>query len=302
MGFRSAEAEIRNYTTEQLYWQLEHSASKLPKEEVFLLCDQLLQRNQPIRHINTHFEQLVKGLKTETLKYIEKFDDRFSKAATHVAIRQLKFYGKKLSQWFYMDFEGNQHGSLDRFQLEEAIQDDIVSMVWKEGWPEWKSINDIGFLTQPLYYEQEFPAKEEKQATKSHVISPSHPASTGGFGIAAGIVFLVGAPVWLVACFAIPIASSDTGLGWFAPLLFSLVMLVMTIPTGIGLLMRRFWAWNVGLITSLILLAWFIVNVVNNDVNAFWVGMAIYQGVILTLLLTGKEAFSQHRTYENSNA
>jgi hypothetical protein len=303
MGFRNTEHEYSQYTTSQIYWQLENHADVLSANERFVLCDQLLQRKQAIKHISQRFEDIVHSLKRDVIQYVEKYDDRFSKAAVHLVVRKLKSAGSSVSSWFVMK-EGEQHGPLDRFQIEKELERGGIDHVWKQGWPEWKSPDMLANLTDVLFYDQIFPREEQRQAAQpSQNQSSRFETNQDGsaMSIVTGVLGLVGAPLWLLACFALPYAGHGTFTGWFLPLIAAIFMLIASIPMGIGMMMRKLWAWNLTIFSSIVLLLWFTVLVVNNDVSSFWYVMSFFQGLLLILALSARSAFNRN-SYEKSTA
>lgn len=296
MGFRQTENEFSSYTTSQIYWQLEHHGHQLTTSQRFVLCDQLLQRKQPITHISQRFEDIVHGLKRDVMLYIEKYDERFSKATVHLVVRKLQSLGRNVSRWFYMK-EGTQLGPFNRLQIEQAVVDGKVEHLWKEGWPEWKGPEEFAYLTDELYYDQIFPqsSADSQQKPSFERLNPKFEATPSGsaISIVTGILVLIGLPVWIVSCVALPIVGHDTFTGWFLPLIASIFMLIATVPMGIGMLMRRVWAWNMTVFTSAIMLLWFVVLVVYKDVSSFWFVLSFYQAILLILALSARSAFKR---------
>ena len=302
MGFRNTENEYSQFTTSQIYWQLENHGPHLSANERFILCDQLLQRKQPIRHLSQRFEDIAHSLKRDTMKYVEKYDDRFSAASVHLVVRHLKRMGLSISSWYFMRKE-QQYGPFDRFQIENKLKAEGIDHVWKEGWDEWKTPGQLEFVTNELYYDQIFPATPHvsESPRETHINKFETSEEGSALAIVTGILILLGIPIWLVSCFALPIVSHDTFTGWFLPLITSIFMFIATIPMGIGVMMRRLWAWNITVFSSIIMLVWFGVLIVHNDVSSFWYGMSFYQGLVLILALGARGAFNRH-SYEKSTA
>lgn len=303
MGFKKTEHEYAQYTTQQIYWQLENYADVLSANERFVLCDQLLQRKQPIKHISQRFEDIVHSLKRDVIQYVEKYDDRFSKASVHLVVRKLKSVGSSMSSWFVMR-QGQQQGPIDRFRIEKELECGEIDHVWKEGWSEWKSPEQLEYMTDVLFYDQIFPSDEQRPAAQSSR-KESNRFETNQDGaamsIVTGILGLVGVPLWLFACFALPYAGHGTFTGWFLPLIVAISMLITSIPMGIGMIMRKLWAWNLTIFSSVVLLLWFTALVVNNDVSSFWYVMSFFQGLLLILALSARSAFNRN-SYEKSTA
>ena len=300
MGFRNTENEYSQYTTSQIYWQLENHGLHLSANELFVLCDQLLQRRQPIRHLSQRFEDIVHSLKRDAMKYIEKYDDRFSAASVHLVVRYLKRVGSSISSWYFLR-KDQQYGPFDRFQIENELQTEGIDHVWKEGWGEWKTPRQLDFVTNDLYYDQIFPSYVDEFPRENQINEFETSEEGSALAIVTGILALLGMPIWLVSCFALPIVSHDTFTGWFLPLIASIFMLIATIPMGIGVMMRRLWAWNITVFSSILMLVWFGVLIVHNDVSSFWYGMSFYQGLLLILALGARGAFNRH-LYEKSTA
>jgi len=280
MKLSSFESSVRKWTTDQIYEQLRISSKTMDVELKFILCDQLLLRHKQIRFVNEHFEAVVNVLNTSNLRFIDQHDDRFSKAAVHVAVNELIRRNKPVSQWFFRDFDHTQ-GPVNRMDLDDALSSTSVNWVWKEGWKEWRKVELLPFLTASLFYDQEFPQARESKGY--HNFGMDSKQTGDQKHIARGVLTLIGFPLWVVACFALPIHGFHTFSGWFAPLVFSLAMLVLTVPMGIGLLLGKIWASSFSVVTSAICVAWFVAVWLSGNLGLFWITMGLYQIIILTL-------------------
>jgi hypothetical protein len=65
----------------------------------------------------------------------------------------------------------------------------------------------------------------------------------------------------------------------------------MAIPLGIGILSKKHWAWTLKIATSGVVSAWFISNVFLEGTNFVGLVFALFEIIILVLLLAGKDKF-----------
>lgn len=323
MDFREQQAQIAGYKTEEIYWHLEHNTAAFGKAGIVLLCDQLLQRKQPIRFLSQHFERLVRDLPQVKLAFIERHDHTFSKASVQVAFKELRRRGKRVSEWFWHHDE-SQEGPLNREQIDQRIGAGHIlpeHHLWKEGWEEWRKLEQLEFLTAKLYYEQDIPQRQQKQQYRPGGPPPfqggqpsgSGPSSQGastassahdyrpdkktysGLSITAGILTLIGFPIWLVIAIITPFSSYDEVTGLFLPAAFAVFMVLAAIPFGIGILMRKYWAWWSRLVTASIAVVWMISKIAFNDGSVGWMWLLLLEGIIGTFLLVSKEDFNRER-------
>jgi hypothetical protein len=249
----------------------------------------MLKRHQCIRGSVPKFEVLVQSLSGAQLKYVDRFDEQFSKAAVHVAIRELKKRSAPCSQWFSLK-NGTQDGPMNRMELEECIESGSLAgedMVWKEGAPSWEKISDMQRLTETLFYDQEIQQKEpplpqERQSTES---------KSGSTHIAGGILELLKFPFWLVAIFVIPFSSMSASIGVLLSTVLGFTLFLSIIPVGVGLLMSKKWAYGMKIGTGVLIICWFATRVMLESGSKFWILFIIVEVLILGLILSAKDNF-----------
>lgn len=312
-------AQVAAYNTDEIYWHLKNNAAHFGNQGVLLLCDQLLQRRQPIKHVGRHFEELLRQLSTRKLRYLETHDYAFSKATVHVAFKELTKRGQSTSQWYWHDGK-TQQGPLNRMQVEARIDRGAAQpehSFWKEGWSEWKRLADLQFLTGKLYYQQDFP---ESQADRNAPPPPPPPppgASTSGAGrqhaqsnptdpywntpvrgsndglvTASAVLTFISAPMWLIVAICTPFSSWGEAVGIFLPVAFSIYMAAACIPYGIGLLNRRYWAWWASLVSSALGAGWMLMKVAVYHDGGAWLFVLLIEAVLVTFLAVTKNDFN----------
>lgn len=323
MDIRQQHAQITAYTTEEVYWHLANNQGYFGTQGVVLLCDQLLQRREPIKHVTQHFERMLGSLSTRKLAYFETHDYGFSKAAVHVAFRELTKRRQNTSQWFWHD-GSIQQGPLNRMQIEARIDRGAIHpehMLWKEGWPEWRRLEDLAYLTARLYFQQERVQQERmyeppppppppsggstagtgpgagQQRTTAQNAQWARPARAGNEGLvtAAAILSFITAPMWLVIAVVTPFASWGEAVGVFLPMAFALYMAAANIPYGIGLLNHRYWAWWGALVSHALGAGWMLLKVAVYHDGGLWLFVLGIEAVLVTFLASTNHRFAQDR-------
>lgn len=297
MDFRTQHGHIAALSTSDIYWHLRENRRAYGTQGVVLLCDRLLQRNEPIRGISIHFEALVRQLSTKRLAYIDCFPEAFSKAMTHVVLRELEKRGKSVSQWFWK--HGNtQTGPLHLMQVEQRVEQGAMQnadLLWQEGWENWKQLSELDWLRRPMFFQQELP---ERKANGGTPIPPARPqasavlpSSNSGLRITAGIITLVGAPIWLLVTVLTPFDSWKEPTGIFLPSAFALFMFLFAIPFGIGLLTRGYWAWWGRLVCAVLAIAWIGMKLAFYDGGIGWTFVLILELLVAAFLIAAQADF-----------
>lgn len=300
MSISNLEAEIRGFTTADIRWHLKENQDHFDGSGLFFLCDELLRRGEKITGLSTRFEALTRKLPTRILRYVDTYDYQFSKAAVHVALKEMQRRGKSVSRWL-LKIAGVESGPMNRLELENRIKEVSAGHVWKEGMAEWKSINDMPHLTEPLFYDQEFDENQsgQREAPRQEQSQPRHkPAdlassseSASSSVIAAGVLTFITFPIWAFGIIAVAFSDLTSIFGPLLPVAFASFMLIMSIPLGIGLMMRKKWAWSMKIATSGIVAAWFVANTFLGDTHFVGLTFALFEIIILILLLVAKDEF-----------
>jgi hypothetical protein len=294
MSFRDKEATYRQYASSEIYWLLENEQFALDDCDLFLCCDQLLQRNLVIRFVKIPFEDLIRKLPKDILRFIDQFDAQFSPASVHVVLRLLEAQGRNINTWYFLDKNGAQHGPVDRFRIEQEIKDhpDSQRLIWRQGWEQWRRESELEYLRKLEYYDQEEPL----QATlSSHNLNKDGRAqaldNTSLLPVAAGVMTLVSFPFWVINSLALPISSVGSITGWFLPLIFGLFMMASVIPVGIGLIRKRLWARSIKMTSSILFILWFIPHALLEGSGFWWIALVLYEFIILTLVVVSRDDF-----------
>lgn len=300
MKLNYIEAELRKFPTSFIYSQLSDKAADYSIFNIVVLCDELLLRKQPIKFIKNRFENLVKKLNTESLKTIDTYDFNYSKAAVHVAINELKTRKVDFIEWFYLDDYKTEKGPIDRVRIDELIEKKKIThstLLWKKGMVEWKSLEQLPYLHGKLYYDQEFATKEEKLPIRpikeQSSVNSQRQSSTGSYTVLPGIMELLSFPVWIFLLFAFSISGFNSEMGVIIPLMFSLFVLVSTIPVGIGLITKRKWAWSIKITTAIITIVIVLFKILVDQASSVWMIVLVYESIILGILFYGKEIYNE---------
>jgi cation transport ATPase len=299
MGFRTLEAEIRQFSDSDIQWHLSQNQDHFDKPGIFLLCDELLRRRIKITGLLVRFESLIRHLPTKILRYIDTYDYRFAKASVHVALKEMSRRGTKTSRWL-LKVGGVEKGPFSRIELENQVKDLSKGLVWKEGMAEWKQISEMPHLKEPLFYDQDV-AQQAGPESRSQPEDPARPQQqsvnlnqkepTSSLVVGAGILTLVTFPMWVFGLFAVFFSSLTSLFGPLLPFAFACFMMIMAIPLGIGLLTKKKWAWSMKVATSGVVSAWFLASFFLEGTNFVGLVFALFEIIILILLLVGKDQF-----------
>lgn len=296
--------DIRSNTTESIYWFLKEQQSQFDALGIITLCDELLLRNQPIKYLNERFENKLKRLSSKQLKWIERKPELYSPATMKVVDVEVSRRKLETAQWFYsanfQDTEGPYtRAQIVRYLEEGKIFDDYA--IWKEGTKDWIKISSLSWLKRDFYFDQELPEEEFSQnqsdfSNKSRKSPPPPPGSNqlndagSGNRVALGVLSFVSMPFWIGAI-VYSFFLSDTELGIMIPLMFSLFAFGASIPVGVGLLMKRKWAWSMNLFVTGGAVCLVILNSVFYDFNVVWMFFGLLCTASVFLLMDGRESY-----------
>lgn len=312
MDFAQQRQQVSAYTTDEIYWHLTNNVDHFGKHGQMLLCDELLLRKVPIRHLTQHYERLVRGLSTRKLEFINAADHSFSKATVHVVIQELDRRNKTTANWYVHNGQV-QSGPFPRTGLEKRIEKGEIApdhKVWKEGWAEWRSVSSLPYLTAPLYFQQDLPGSKANetpldkewqspgggQGIEPEIENVYAPApENSGLIIATAILTFVGVPMWLLVAVVTPWTSYDEATGIVLPFAFAIYMMIASIPYGIGLLGRKYWAWWASLTSSVIATLWMLSKAFYYGDHGGWVIVLLIEAIIVTFLAVTKPHFNSER-------
>ena len=301
------EIEIRNFTSDEIYYHLLENFSSFDLLNQIILCDELLLRNLPIKHIKQRFEFLIRKMKTQELVNIDAYDFNYSKATVFVAIDELIKRGKKPLEWLYISkFEG-QKGPVNRLEIDKLIERNEIdndSLLWRIGMEEWKPLSEMPYLEGLRYYDQEFSEEpliipelinEKNQSEKTHNSTTNTPIHkrepTFSYSIVPGVMELVSFPMWIILVFMLFFTGFTSQLGVVLPFIFSILVLISVIPVGIGLLARKKWAWSIKIATAMMTIVLILFKLIIDHAGGWWDFILIYQLIILGLLFYGRKTY-----------
>ena len=292
------DTEIRQYSTQDLLGQLQVNQSKFNSWSLITLGDELLQRGVPIEYLSSRFEQLIRSLGARELKQIDQQEQFYSKATVQVAIDELVKRNKSTVKWFLLIGQAESEGPFDRNELLKRIENENLkdALVWKQGEEEWQAVESMPRLTKPFFFDQYFeerrPATEEQLEEADFNERPiAEIKKLSAAPIVAGILEFISLPMWIASLVFSAIYGYDTELGMMIPILFSSFATLAAIPVGIGLLMRKKWAWSIKMTVvalSFILIA---LKTMYGDVHGVWVMFLAYQVLIALLIGVSRNEF-----------
>jgi hypothetical protein len=298
MAFKDSDKEIRKLTTQQLLELIPQSAKRLLSEQV-IIGDELLLRRVKLTGFVRRFETMVRSLSTQDLRYIDRFDYSFSRAAIRGAAHELNKRGVKALNWFYLT-DGQQHGPMGRMAIEQAIEQGQVTsqdLVWKESEPEWIKLANCHCLSTAYYFDEELLdiPQTVNRAPGSKLPGSSDPSLM----LVGGVFELLTFPFWLFALFIVPFASFSSTTGVILPTVLAIGACFMSIPIGIGLILKRKWAYSFKVGSGFIIIAWLLSRIIIDGGSKLWMLYILAEVVILVLIISGREIFNTNH-YEST--
>jgi hypothetical protein len=294
MAFRDRDKEIRELTTEQLLELIPH-ARKRPLTAQVVIGDELLLRKVKIVGFVKRFETMVRSLSTQDLRYIDRFDYVFSRACIRGAAHELVKRSVKKLNWFCLT-DGIQHGPFSRLQFETAIDEGKVrpnDLVWKESEPKWLKFKDCRCMSDDYFFDEELVDFPEtiNQAPGSGLASSSDPSLM----IVGGVFELLTFPFWLVAIFIVPFASFSSSTGFILPVILAMGACILSIPVGIGLILKQKWAYGFKVGSGVILIAWLLSRILIDGGSKLWMLYVLAEVIILVLVISGRDIFNTNQ-------
>ncbi|MCB0760465.1 MAG: DUF4339 domain-containing protein [Flavobacteriales bacterium] len=263
-----------------------------------VLGDEMLRRKMPVTGLMRKYESLVRSLETRDLRYIDRYDYAFAVATVRCADHELNRRGVRRLQWYFLH-DGHQEGPLSRKDMEEAVaQGQIVNedLVWKEGEAEWVRLDECSALSTPYFFDE---VREERKSVNINRPAGRQDSASAGV-IAAGIMQLMSFPFWLIALIIVPFGSISTSLGMVLPTIFAASAFLMSIPLGVGILLRKHWAYSLKIGSGVLIIVWLLARIIVDDGSMFWMMYILAEVVILVLLFSIKEAFNT-QVYESTH-
>ena len=280
-------ANLHDLTTGEVRAELA-LRSTAPWQKV-LLCDVLLSRQEEIRELTYSFDDLIGLLRREQLNRILYTANEFTVTTILRVLAESRRRKMPQIEWFASN-KSNQVGPM---MLDHLIQwineaEDKEAFFWREEWEQWKPINEAPFWSVQPFFRQTFPVKEKPGADNK----PSVNRNSSAMPVLMGIFQAVSFPFWLVMIFVAIFTGFNTFLGPLLPTVFAAFMVFICIPLSIGLFLKKRWAWGMLLFTTIFGIIWFGGHVIIDGASKLWLLLAVFEGIILTLALTAKDAFS----------
>lgn len=279
-------AATHDLTTDEVRVELASNATS-PWQKL-LLCDVLLSRQEEIRELKYSFDDLLGTLRREQLNRILFTAHEFTLTTISRTIQECHRRRIVEAQWFASTAEG-QLGPFSFEQLVYWLLENQTEEIffWREEWEEWKSLESAKFWRDQPFFRQTFPKKERNDSNQT-TLTPTNSAMPVLMGIFQAISF----PFWLIMIFVALFTGFNTFLGPLLPTVFAIFMVFMCIPMSIGLFLKKRWAWGMLLFTTVFGIVWFGGHVLIDGASKLWLLLAVFEGIILTLALTAKDAFS----------
>lgn len=291
-----SEEALRKYTTKEILWYLEKHRNEFDTIALVTLCDELLQRNESIRHLKIRYENLVKRLSNKEIRSIELNDEHYAPATLKVVDHIMRNRKLDLVQWFYSEDGNNTVGPVSRIKLIDLWNTGTIKnsyLVWKEGTSDWKVISKIDHFKKNEFFDQIFDVEPEpvKTQQKPSIESSLAEPTTNGNSVVSGVLELVSLPFWIAAIVYSIIASWDTELGFIIPLFFCIFAAISVIPIGVGLFLKKKWAWSMKLFVACGAIFLIVLKTMFSESTFLWMLFGAYQGLIMLLILSGKDAY-----------
>lgn len=280
-------ANLHDLNTEDIRAEL--ALRSTPPWQKVLLCDVLLSRQEEIRELTYSFDDLVGLLRREQLNRVLYTANEFTVTTILLVLAETKRRKMPQIEWFASD-RSSQVGPMPLDQLIQWVNEteDNEVFFWREEWEQWKPLEKAPFWGVQPFFRQTFPTKEKQAATSNGGVNNSSSAMPVLMGIFQAVSF----PFWLVMIFVAIFTGFNTFLGPLLPTVFATFMVFICIPLSIGLFLKKRWAWGMLLFTSIFGIIWFGGHVIIDGASKLWLLLAVFEGIILTLALTAKDAFS----------
>ena len=271
---------LRNYPTEELIKLL--GGTGLSSGRELVIVDELIQRGVPLPISFNRWMRVLNSLNNGERKYIQNNFESFS-AFTLFALQGKPFSEK---MWFVSVSE-DETQALDLSSFVKAIigADELKGYYWIEGREQWTSVEKLSAWKTPS--EPSF-APEPRV---SEVITTTT-SSSGMRSVLLAVTSFLLVPGWLILLVAAIVTGFGSFMGPLLPAVFSIFMILISIPMGIGLLQKKKWAWGMLIATTGFALFWFAGHFFFDHGSQIWIGLALFEAIILTLALTAKEQFA----------
>lgn len=280
-------AKCATLTTEELVRKIaEH---QLTPVDQLIYCNELIKRNVLTLPIAS-LKGLVSSLSDKQLK--RTIWDELNWCRLIIGLLYQEAERRKIPspEWFVI-LNKEQTGPHSRQQVEEIVGQQPTGncLVWREGYPEWMSIDKWQNLTEPIQT-----VHCERESSVNNRVTSKRTKQPSGLSVLGGIFQFIEFPFWIALFVFALFTSYNSFTGMLLPLVFCVFMIFMSIPLGVGLMARRTWAWNLKIITALLTILWFINLFLIDGMGQFWVFAAVIEAIILTLVLLAKPSISIH--------
>lgn len=307
------ENPFRSYSDGQLQYML--GREEYSHWDKVLIADLLLQKRLKITGLAFRYERLFQVLTRAELQQVDQNDFAFSKATVHAAIFEMKKRNLKILSW-YVSKSGVKKGPMNRMELDKMLEEDDSPsiLIWREGMKEWKKKEQLPHLSKPYFFDQEITnLKEDKPDSKSDNHSNkqkenqhteyiggqfnrpprvSKKQSSSGTLILLALFQFISFPFWLFMIGIAFFTGFNSVTGPVLPFMFSIAMLILSIPVGIGMLGAKHWAYQIRLSTSVITIIWFAFRFFGDEAGVTWFILAVYDALLLGLLLANSRLFA----------
>jgi len=279
-------ADLHDLSTEEIRTNLASNASS-PWQKL-LLCDVLLARQEEICELAYPFDDLLGTLRREQLSRILFTSNEFTLTTLTRTNQECKRRRIAEVQWFTSSSEG-QIGPISFEHMVQWLVENQSSEVFfgESNGKNGCRLRLEGFGMISPFFVKHF-RKRNESANNKTPLSPSNSSLPALMGVFQAVSF----PFWLVMIFVAIFTGFNTFLGPLLPTVFAVFMVFMCIPMSIGLFLKKRWAWGMLLFTTVFGIVWFGGHVFFDGASKLWLLLAVFEGIILTLALTAKDAFS----------
>lgn len=257
--------------------------------ELILICDALLARKESIRGFKQPFESLFNSLTRKQLRQLELIDDKLSPATVHALFYEMQHRGMATAKWFAM-INMEQKGPMNRMELESILQkQDNDLLVWKEGTKDWVKSSGIESLNTDYYFDQEI--NESLEPSKPTFNRKNNVDRASNTWLLIGLSqLLLAIPFWTIMIFGSFFSGFNSVTGPVLPFIFSISMVILSIPMGIALIKGAKWAYQTRVSTGIIGLLLFGSRYFIDDGSILWLLFFFFEFIFLSLTIAYAES------------